>query len=213
MNTTPALQLPEPVRTLLARTGHPTDIPDTGAPLTPGWLPTLTNAILALLTDANPADAARSYTGHGHTDLYLAQHGEDTLYLRTGADNHSAPRQAPDKSAHLTLTGTATLTAYTTTERADADHPQYLREFRPESAYFCYPGTLHTTELADSTVQLVVTRGPLTPYGTALTSDQYLDTLKTASDLLTHTLQPAPTTHALDNARSHLPTGQQLTER
>ncbi|MDH6130488.1 hypothetical protein, partial [Kitasatospora sp. GP82] len=178
-------------RILLERSGQAQEVPDTGQPLAAGWLPAVAGAALALLTGADPKHADLSYTGAGRTDLYLGRHGNDALYLRVQASNQIAPRTAGDKTAVLTLTGTALLEGYTDQAHIDSNEPQYVREFRPESIYFCYPGTPYAVELSSDACQLVVSRGPLARSGSQLTASEYLDGMKSAAELLTTALQPA----------------------
>ncbi|MFB7470016.1 hypothetical protein [Kitasatospora sp. NPDC056184] len=185
--------VPKPVLDLLDLSGHARDVPAAGAPLAPGWLPSIITVVRALLADADPNNAHRSYTGHGRTDLYLGTHDQDSWYLRLAADNHTAPTAATDKAAVLTLTGTALLEGYANETRAEAGQPQYMREFGPESVHFVYPGTVHTAELSHDACQLVVVRGTLTVHGTVLTGDQYLDAALEAREYLAATLTTTST--------------------
>ncbi|MFC9329227.1 hypothetical protein [Kitasatospora sp. NPDC057015] len=192
-----AVPLPVPVHMLMERSGQPQDVPDTGAALAAGWLPAVAGAVLSLLANTDPANAALSHTAPGRTDLYLGRNGEDTLHLRIHAAGDPHPYIADDKSAALTLSGAVLLEGYTDDAHIQAGHPQYVREFRPESAYFCYPDTPITVTLTHDACQLIVTRDPAAPLGPPLTADGYLNQVKAASQLLTRAFSPTMQPHPL----------------
>ncbi|MFD4394350.1 hypothetical protein [Kitasatospora sp. NPDC058478] len=180
--------LPQAVADLLDLSGRAREIPMDGVNLPTNWAPTVAASAFDMLAIAHSGHAKLSHTGSGHTDLYVGQDTDNTYYLRIAADNHTAPLPAADKTAVLTLTGTATLEAYTDTAHVEAGDPQYVREFRPGSAHFVFPGTPLTAELSSDACQLVICRGRMTPFGAELGEAAYTDAVKTAAGLLASAL-------------------------
>ncbi|MEV7601641.1 hypothetical protein AB0O91_30190 [Kitasatospora sp. NPDC089797] len=195
MTRTP-VPLPPAVANLLSLSGRAREIPMDDAGLPDNWAPAVTASVLDLLTTAETGTRKLSHTGSGRTDLYIGRDGDNAYYVRIAAGNHTVPRPATDKTAVFTLAGTALLEAYTDTAHIEADDPQYVREFRPGSIHFVFPGTPLTVELSPDACQLVVSRGPMTPFGTELDEGAHANASKTAASLLaaldTHRATQAP---------------------
>ncbi|MFF9785719.1 hypothetical protein [Streptomyces nigrescens] len=189
------LALLAPVTALLDQSSTPSDVPDSPDILHGGWLPHIAREALALIAEADPANAASSFTGNGHTHLLLRHGTEDNtaVYLRLHAAGTPMPGEAADKTVTLTLAGTHDLECYRHQGDIDADHPWYLRTFRPESIYACHPGTLRTIETSPDGVQLVVARALIAPDGPELAADNYLGMLTAAQALITPAIAGAQT--------------------
>ncbi|MFE9250756.1 hypothetical protein [Streptomyces sp. NPDC007088] len=182
------LALLAPVTALLDQSSAPSDVPDSPDILHGGWLPYAARQALTLITAADAANAAESFTGNGHTHLLLHREDDVALYLRTHADGTPAPAEAAEKTVTLTLAGTHYLECFRHRGDVEADHPWYLRTFQPESTYACHPGTLRTTQTSPDGAQLVVARAPLAPEGPTLDADTYLQILAAAQALITPAL-------------------------
>ncbi|MFE0045215.1 hypothetical protein [Streptomyces albireticuli] len=184
------LSLPAFVDALLDQGQSPHDVPDLTDGLTGGWLPAVTAQILDLLRAATAAERTpASFTGNGHTHLLLTTEDRRAVYLRVPADGAPVPHAAADRTVVVTLTGTSTVEAYRTDADVDDDHPWYIHEFLPESAYACHPGTLHTTATSDDACHLVISRTPLTLLGDPLTADAYEEAAARARETLNTALK------------------------